>query len=79
MEVEATRGGGSTPSIVSYPDEDVEAKSIAQRVKEIHIAGGKWSNQAILVRTNAQTEIFASALQKLEIPVKTSSGRGLLD
>ena len=79
VEVEATRGGGSTPSIVSYPDEDVEAKSIAQRVKEIHIAGGKWSNQAILVRTNAQTEIFASALQKLEIPVKTISGSGLLD
>ena len=79
VEVEATRGGGSTPSIVSYPDEDVEAKSIAQRVKEIHIAGDKWSNQAILVRTNAQTEIFASALQKLEIPVKTISGSGLLD
>ena len=79
VEVEATRGGGSNPSIVSYPDEDVEAKSIAQRVKEIHIAGGKWSNQAILVRTNAQTEIFASALQKLEIPVKTISGSGLLD
>ena len=79
VEVEATRGGGSTPSIVSYPDEDVEAKSIAQRVKEIHIAGGKWSNQAILVRTNAQTEIFANALQKLEIPVKTISGSGLLD
>ena len=79
VEVEATRGGGSNPSIVSYPDEDVEAKSIAQRVKEIHIAGDKWSNQAILVRTNAQTEIFASALQKLEIPVKTISGSGLLD
>ena len=77
--VEAVRGDGVTPSIIGYPDEETEAKSISKKVRDLHIPGGKWSDQAILVRTNAQTEIFTSALQKSGIPVKTVSGSGLLD
>ena len=77
--VEAVRGGGLKPSIAGYSDEEAEAAGVAKKVAEIHSSGEKWSNQAILVRTNAQTEIFASALREEGIPAKTVSGSGLLD
>ena len=77
--IEAVRGGGLKPSIANYSDEEREAEGIAKTVNEIHISGEKWSDQAVLVRTNAQTEIFTSALRKEGIPVKTVSGCGLLD
>ncbi len=77
--IEAVRGGGLKPSIANYSDEEREAEGIAKTVNEIHISGEKWSDQAVLVRTNAQTEIFTSALRKEGIPVKTVSGSGLLD
>ena len=77
--IEAVRGGGLKPSIANYSDEKREAEGIAKTVNEIHISGEKWSDQAVLVRTNAQTEIFTSVLRKEGIPVKTVSGSGLLD
>ena len=77
--IEAVRGGGLKPSIVRYSDEKDEAVGVAKKVAEIHSSGEKWSHQAILVRTNAQTEIFTSALREEGIPVKTVSGSGLLD
>ena len=77
--IKAVRGGGLKPSIANYPDEELEAEGIAKKVNEIHTSGEKWSDQAILVRTNAQTEIFTKALREEGIPVKTVSGSGLLD
>jgi len=77
--IKAVRGGGLKPSIANYPDEELEAEGIARKVNEIHTSGEKWSDQAILVRTNAQTEIFTKALREEGIPVKTVSGSGLLD
>ena len=77
--ITAVRGGGLKPSIANYSDEELEAEGIAKKVNEIHTSGQKWSDQAILVRTNAQTEIFTNALRKEGVPVKTVSGSGLLD
>ncbi|MEC7909175.1 MAG: ATP-dependent DNA helicase UvrD2 [Actinomycetota bacterium] len=77
--ITAVRGGGLKPSISNYSDEELEAEGIAKKVNEIHTSGQKWSDQAILVRTNAQTEIFTNALREEGIPVKTVSGSGLLD
>ena len=77
--ITAVRGGGLKPSISNYSDEELEAEGIAKKVNEIHTSGQKWSDQAILVRTNAQTEIFTNALRKEGVPVKTVAGSGLLD
>ena len=77
--ITAVRGGGLKPSIANYSDEELEAEGIAKKVNEIHTSGQKWSDQAILVRTNAQTEIFTNALRKEGVPVKTVAGSGLLD
>ncbi len=77
--ITAVRGGGLKPSISNYSDEELEAEGTAKKVNEIHTSGQKWSDQAILVRTNAQTEIFTNALRKEGVPVKTVAGSGLLD
>ena len=77
--VEAVRGSGAIPSIANYSDEETEARGIAEKINEIHFSGEKWSNQAVLVRTNAQTGIFATVLHEAGIPVKTVSGSGLLE
>ncbi|MCP3991458.1 MAG: ATP-dependent helicase, partial [Actinomycetia bacterium] len=52
--LEANRGDGPSPTITAYADDEAEADGIAQRVREAHSVAGSWSDQAVLVRTNAQ-------------------------
>ena len=77
--MEANKPSGPTPTVNSYPDDKKEAEAIAQRVRDSHGANRPWSQQAVLVRTNAQTGKVAAALKDAGIPIRTRSGSGIKD
>lgn len=71
------RPEGPEPTIVSFDDDTAEARGIARRVRDAHNGELRWSDQAVLVRTNAQLPIIEEALSKLKVPFRTRGG-GLL-
>ncbi len=77
--LEAHRPDGSLPSITRCDDEHHEARIIARRVRDRHVPGARWSRQAVLVRTNAQTTLIADALRRADVPVAVRAGASILD
>ncbi|MEE2768968.1 MAG: ATP-dependent DNA helicase UvrD2 [Actinomycetota bacterium] len=77
--MEAVRPGGGKPSIARHDDEQAEALAIARRARKNRGPSGRWMDQAVLVRTNAQTVVIADALREAGIPVHTRMGSSLLD
>lgn len=74
----AHKPGGPLPSITSYGTDRSEAAGIAQNVLRSHSATAPWSDQAVLVRTNAQLVLVEQALTDARIPARVKSGPGLL-
>ncbi len=74
----ADRGPGPLPTLASHPTDRAEADAVAETVRRIKTADRPWSDQAILVRTNAQLILFDEALSALGIPVRLRSGPGPL-
>lgn len=63
-----TNPSGSTPSINIYEDDQAEALGLARSIRDAAGPKQAWSQQAILVRTNAQVAVIAAALEKAKIP-----------
>src|SRR5699024_7958854 len=62
------RTNGPLPVIVGYENDTDEATGIARAVRDHHRPGGSWSQQAVLVRTNAQAGVIEAALRRGRIP-----------
>ncbi len=75
----ATRPSGPVPEIAGYPTDRAEAEGIARAARDARGPHGRWSDQAILVRTNAQVPLIEEALRVARIPSRTRAGSGLLD
>jgi DNA helicase-2/ATP-dependent DNA helicase PcrA len=78
-EVRATRPDGSAPSVTAHPTDRAEAIAIARAVRLAHAPGRPWADQAILVRTNAQTVLLAEALREAGIPHRVRGASGFLE
>ena len=59
---------GPIPVIRAFSDEKTEAQSVARLVKKAHQPNVKWSDIAILARTNSQLVTFQSAFKENSIP-----------
>ncbi len=79
FQLRPNRGDGPVPSISSYPDQDAEARAIARRLRDHHAPGRPWSDQAVLVRTNAQLPVLEEAFTAAQIPFRSRGGGRLLD
>ncbi len=75
----ANRSSGSNPTITHFSSDKDELTSVAQRVRENRGPNGRWSDQAVLTRTNTQVEALARAFRDVEIPVRTLAGSSLFD
>ncbi len=73
------RSDGPVPTVLAHPNAAAEAKAIARSVRDHHRPGGRWAEQAILVRTNAQTGLIEEALHDAGIPFRVKGGGGLLE
>lgn len=70
--------GEKIRTFIGY-DEDDEAEFIADEIRKIHQQGVKYSNIAILYRTNAQTRAIEEGLMKARIPYRIYGGLKFFD
>ena len=73
----AARPSGPAPQLRAYRTDKDEAIGIARAVRDARAPGRRWSDQAVLVRTNAQIPVLDEALRAAGIPCRTRGG-GLL-
>lgn len=78
-EVLATRAAGPPPHLSGHADDRAEAIAIARAVRLARAPGRRWSEQAVLVRTHAQTHLIAEALRGAGIPHRVRGGAAFLD
>ena len=67
----STKLDGDAITVQGYANEHDEANGIALLATQAHRSLARWSDIAVLVRTNTQREIVAGALKKHHIPVLT--------
>jgi DNA helicase-2/ATP-dependent DNA helicase PcrA len=73
----AMRPDGRVPKIRRFATDTAEAAGIARALRDARRPGASWSEQAVLVRTNAQIPAIEDALRRAGIPHRTRGG-GLL-
>jgi len=66
----AERLGGAKPELALLDDEEAEAAYCARVCKERVAGGGRWSEVAILYRTNAQSRTFENLFVREKIPYR---------
>ncbi len=75
--VEAARTDGPVPEVRRYANEADECAGIAEWARARHHEGVGWSDQAVLVRTNALARKLVSGLRAVGIPAAPDgAGRG---
>jgi DNA helicase-2/ATP-dependent DNA helicase PcrA len=77
--VEATRAAGAPPHLQAHSHDRAEALAIARAVRLAHAPGRPWSEQAVLVRTHAQTHLITEALRGAGIPHRVRGGAAFLE
>ncbi|MHB1776555.1 MAG: ATP-dependent helicase [Acidimicrobiales bacterium] len=66
----STRADGPLPRVVGHEDDLEEAAWVAHQAWLAHRPGRRWSQLAVLARTNAQLEVLADAFAAARIPVR---------
>ena len=70
----SSRPDGSVPRVVAHATDDEEASWVANQVWRAHKPGRRWSQIAVLARTNAQLQAVAEALGQAHIPYQLAGG-----
>lgn len=63
------RESGPAVQFAAYTDDGAEVAAVVAQIKQLLTTGGRASEIAVLVRTNAQTEPFETALREAAVPV----------
>jgi DNA helicase-2/ATP-dependent DNA helicase PcrA len=77
--IEATRPAGPAPHLSGHADDRAEAIAIARAARLAHAPGRPWAEQAVLVRTHAQTHLIVEAMREGGIPHRVRGGAAFLD
>ncbi len=73
------RPDGPIPTVRALDDDKAEARAVARAVRDAHRPGGRWNDQAVLARTNAQLVVVEEALRTADVPYRIRGGGNLLD
>ena len=73
------RPSGPEPQITMCSDDAAEATTVARAVRDHAGPGVSWSEQAVLVRTNAQVAVIATALERAQVPHRVRGRSALID
>jgi len=74
----ATRDAGAVPVVRAFESEADEARGIARALKRAHGNGARWSDMAVLTRTNAQGLAFETAFRNADVPFRVRNGGAFL-
>ncbi|HEX2038124.1 MAG TPA: ATP-dependent helicase [Acidimicrobiales bacterium] len=66
------RPAPGVPTVRGFHTEDDEARGVARAVRLAHAPGARWSDVAVLARTNAQLSVIEEALRRASIPHASS-------
>jgi DNA helicase II / ATP-dependent DNA helicase PcrA len=77
--VRAVRPEGPAVRVTAHESDRAEAIAISQAVRRAHEPGRPWREQAVLVRTHAQTALLAEAMREAGIPHRVRGAGALLD
>lgn len=69
-DLRSWRPSGEAPVAMSFADEAAEADGIAQVVPTLRPTFGRWSDVAVLTRTNAQLPVVRDALAAVGVPAE---------
>ncbi len=75
----AHRPAAAIPKVTAHDTDTEEAAQIAAGLAEASQRGRRWSDLAVLVRTNAQLALLEEALRGRRIPFRARAGSRLLD
>ncbi|HTN99860.1 MAG TPA: ATP-dependent DNA helicase UvrD2 [Microthrixaceae bacterium] len=78
IKLKANRADGAVPTVTKYDDAVLEAQGIARSLRDHHPPGTSWSQQAVLVRTNAQATVITEELNRAGIPYHVRGAGDLL-
>jgi len=73
------RPEGPLPTVRDHDDGEAEANAVARSARDHHAPGSAWSEQAVLVRTNAQAALMSEAFTKAKIPHRVRGAGDLLE
>ena len=73
------RPDGLVPTVRNFDDATAESAAVARSARDHHAPGSVWSDQAVLVRTNAQAALMSEAFTKAKIPHRVRGGGDLLE
>ncbi|MCU1489392.1 MAG: UvrD/REP helicase [Acidimicrobiaceae bacterium] len=74
----STRPEGPVPTLKAYADAEAEAAAVATGIRLAHRPGRRWSQCAVLARTNAQLVLLEEALRGAGVPVRAAAGAAFL-
>jgi DNA helicase-2/ATP-dependent DNA helicase PcrA len=67
---EAIRPSGAAPAFLAHPDDEAEARAVADACWRFHAQGVPWTRMAVLFRTNAQSPQFERAFTRRQVPFR---------
>jgi DNA helicase-2/ATP-dependent DNA helicase PcrA len=70
----STVADGPMPLVTAYDDDDAEAEGVASLLVDRADEGRRWSDHAVLARTNEQLSMMARALARAGIPYRMAAG-----
>ncbi|MDT4936064.1 MAG: ATP-dependent helicase UvrD/PcrA [Pseudonocardiales bacterium] len=73
------RAEGAAPTFTEFDDEPAEAASVAARCRALMDAGTPAAEIAVLVRINAQSEVYEQALADAHVPYVLRGGERFFD
>lgn len=74
----SSRPDGAVPTLRAFPTGEAEAAGVAAALRLAHRPGRRWSQCAVLARTNAQLNLFEEALGANGIPFRSAAGPSFL-
>ena len=78
-ELWTAKDGGEKIRVFTAPSEYDEARFIARTIKEYQVENGKFSDCAILYRTNAQSRVIEEMLMREAVPYRVLAGLRFYD
>jgi DNA helicase-2/ATP-dependent DNA helicase PcrA len=78
-ELIGQRADGPRPTFTEYPDEEAEAAAVAARARAFVADGMPARELAVLLRTNAQTEMFERAFADAGVPYAVRGAERFFD
>lgn len=74
----AERPDGPIPSVTGHESDVAEADAVAAALRRAHAPGRRWSQLAVLARTNAQLELFEQACRDRLVPAAVAGEQTFL-